>query len=216
MDSTEVPRAIVAIHAPARAFAPGTRTALTRLGYQLISAETAARQSHEKRSRPAIRIVDDRQLETLPAEGNQAGIPIILLTGPRGPLPTAPPAFGTVSRRAGVNELFALVQRALEPRPRTVPRIDTALPARCISGKHGWPAAIHSLSERGCLLHSTERLDPDTRVELYFALPRAGLMQLIAQPSHVRGKCAGLAFRNASERFRSAIADYVTTQLTAA
>jgi len=216
MDSTEVPRAIVAIHAPARAFAPGTRAGLTRLDYHLISAETAARQSHDERRRPAIRIVDDRQLETLPVEGDQTDTPIILLTGPRGPLPTAPPAFGTVRRRAGIGELFALLQRALESRPRSAPRVDTALPARCIRGNHGWPAAIRSLSEKGCLLHSTERLEPDKRLELYFALPQAGLMQLIAQPSHVRGKCAGLAFRSASERLRSAIADFVTTQLTAA
>jgi hypothetical protein len=214
MDPTEAPRAIVAIHAPARAFATGTRTALTRLGYRLVPAESAGRADIDG-CRPAIRLVDDRRLETLPIEGERAGIPIILLTGPRGPLAVAPPAVGTVRRRAGVNEVFALLQRALETRPRSAPRVSTALPARCTRGNHGWPAAIRSLSERGCLLHSTERLEPDKRVELCFALPRAGLMQLIAEPSHVRGKCAGLAFRDAPQRYRSEIASYVTAQLTA-
>jgi ornithine carbamoyltransferase len=40
-------------------------------------------------------------------------------------------------------------------------------------------------------------------------------MQLPAQPSYVQGKLAGLVFRDTSERTRSAIASYVTSQLTA-
>ena len=148
MGPTETPRATVAIHAPARAFAPGTQTALVRLGYRLISAETAA--DHEEDDdwcRPAIRIVDDRQLESVPLEGNGNGIPLILLTGHRGPLASDARAVGTVRRRARVNELYALLQRALEPWPRTVPRVPAALSARCKRGNHGWAAAIRSISE---------------------------------------------------------------------
>ena len=216
MEPTETPRATVAIHAPARAFAPGTQTALARLGYQLISAETAANHSEDDDwYRPTIRIVDDRQLESVPLEGNGEGVPLILLTGHRGPLASDSRAVGTVRRRARVNELFALLQRALEPWPRTVPRIPAALPARCTRGNHGWAAAIRSISEKGCLLLSTERLEPDKRLDLCFALPEAGLMQLPAQPSYVNGKRAGLVFRDTSERSRSAIAEYVTSQLTA-
>jgi hypothetical protein len=216
MDPEETPRSTVAIHAPARAFAPGTQTALARLGYQLVSAETAVNHSEDNDGyRPAIRIVDDRQLESVPLEGNGNGIPLILLTGHRGPLASDSRAVGTVRRRARVNELFALLQRALEPCPRTVPRISAALPARCTRDNHGWAAAIRSISEKGCLLHSTERLEPDKRVDLYFALPEAGLMQLPAQPSYMNGKQAGLVFRDTSERSRSAIADYVSAQLTA-
>jgi hypothetical protein len=114
-----------------------------------------------------------------------------------------------------VNELFALLQRALEPWPRTVPRVPAALPARCTRGNHGWAAAIGSISEKGCLLFSTERLEPEERLDVCFALPREGLMQVPAQPSYVSGKRAGLVFRDTSEQSRSAIADYVNTQLTA-
>ena len=96
-----------------------------------------------------------------------------------------------------------------------MPRVSTALPARCTRGNHGWAAAIRSISEKGCLLQSTEHLEPDKRLDLYFALPTAGLMQLPAQPLYLRGKLAGLVFRDASERSRSAIASYVTSQLTA-
>ncbi len=216
MDSAETPRATVAIHAPARAFAPGTQTALARLGYQLVSAETAANHSENGDwCRPAIRIVDDRQLESVPLENNGNGIPLILLTGHRGPLASDSRAVGTVRRRARVNELFALLQRALEPWPRTVPRVAAALPARCKRGNHGWAAAIRSISEKGCLLLSTERLEPEKRLSIYFTLPREGLIELPAQPSYVSGKRAGLVFRDTSERARSAIAKYVNSQLTA-
>ena len=215
MDPMETTRATVAIHAPARAFAPGTQSALVRLGYHLVSAETAAKHSDGNGCRPAVRIVDDRQLEKLPLEGDGPGSPIILLTGYRGPLASDSRAVGTVRRRARVNELFALLQRALEPWPRSVPRISAALPARCTRGNHSWAGAIHSISEKGCLLHSTERLEPDRRIDLCFALPKDGLVQLPAQPSYVQGKLAGLVFRDTSERSRSAIASYVTSQLTA-
>jgi hypothetical protein len=216
MDPAETPRATVAIHAPARAFAPGTQTAMVRLGYRLVSAETAARHTEDgDPCRPAIRIVDDRQLESIPLESNGNGIPLILLTGHREPPARDPRAVGAVRRRARVNELFVLLQRALEPWPRTVPRVPAALPARCIRGNHGWAAAIGSISEKGCLLLSTERLEPEKRLDVCFALPREGLMQVPAQPSYVSGKRAGLVFRDTTEQSRSAIAHYVNTQLTA-
>ena len=60
-----------------------------------------------------------------------------------------------------------------------------------------------------------ERLEPDRRLDLCFALPKQGLVQLPAQPSYLNGKLAGLVFRDTSEQSRSAIADYVTSQLAA-
>jgi hypothetical protein len=212
MDSPENPRATIAIHAPARAFAVGTQTALARLGYHLVPAETA--EHDDNLSRLSIRIVDDRQLEQVPLESNGQAIPIILLTGHRGPLASDARAVGIVRRRARLNEVFALLQRALEARPRSVPRVPASLPARCTRDNHGWAGAIRSISEKGCLLHSTERLEPDRRVDLCFALPREGLLQIPAQPSYVDGKRAGLVFRDTSEQMRSAIAGYVTAQLT--
>jgi hypothetical protein len=96
-----------------------------------------------------------------------------------------------------------------------VPRVPTALSARCTRGNHGWAAAIRSISEKGCLLQSTEHLEPDQRLDLCFALPTEGLVQIPAQPLYVREKQAGLVFRDTSERSRSAIASYVSAQLTA-
>jgi hypothetical protein len=212
MDSPERSRATVAIHAPTRAFEAGTETALGRLGYHLVRAESAERDVD--RSRFAIRIVDDRRLESVPVEGNGHALPIILLTGPRGPLASDARTVGTVRRRAGLQETFALLQRALEATPRTAPRIPTSLPARCIQGNHGWAGAIRSISEKGCLLHSTERLEPDRRLDLCFALPSQGLVQIPAQPSYVDGKRAGIVFRDTSKQIRTAIAGYVTAQLT--
>jgi hypothetical protein len=212
MDSPESPRATVAVHAPTRAFAAGTETALGRLGYHLVRAESA--EHEEDASRFSIRIVDDRQLEEVPVEGNGHALPIILLTGPRGPIASDARTVGTVLRRAGLKEVFALLQETLEATPRSVPRIPTSLPARCIHGNHGWAGAIRSISEKGCLFHSTERLEPDRRIDLHFALPSEGLLQIPAQPSYVDGKVAGLVFRNPSDQTRSAIEGYVTAQLT--
>lgn len=213
MDSRDNPRVTVALHAPAQAFATGTETALVRLGYHLVRAETA--ELDDERSQPSIRIVDDRQLEKVPVEGNGQAIPIILLTGHRGPLASDARTVGTVRRRARLNEIFELLQHTLEATPRTVPRIPASLPARCTRGNHGWAAAIGSISEKGCLLLSTERLEPEERLDVCFALPREGLMQVPAQPSYVSGKRAGLVFRDTPEQSRSVIADYVNTQLTA-
>ncbi len=212
MDSRDNPRVTVALHAPAQAFATGTETALVRLGYHLVRAETA--ELDDERSQPSIRIVDDRQLEKVPLEGNGQTIPIILLTGHRGPLASDARTVGTVRRRARLNEIFELLQHTLETTPRTVPRIPASLPARCTRGNHGWAGAIRSISEKGCLLHSTERLVPERRIDLYIALPSAGILQIPARPSYVDGKRAGIVFRGTSEQARSAIANYVTAQLT--
>lgn len=212
MDSRETPRATVAIHAPARSFAAGTETALGRLGYHLVRSETA--ELDDDRSQPSIRIVDDRQLEKVPLEGNGQAIPIILLTGHRGTRASDARTVGMVRRRARLNEVYALLQRTLETTPRAVPRIPASLPARCTLGNHGWAGAIRSISEKGCLLHSIEPLEPDRRIDLYFALPSEGLLQIPAQPSYVDGKVAGIVFRDTSEQTRTAIADYVTAQLT--
>jgi hypothetical protein len=215
MDPAETSRATVAVHAPARAFAAGTLAALARLGYRLVQAKATGQLGGDESCKPAIRIVDDRQLENLPLECNGEAVPLILLTSHRGPAASDSRALGSVRRRAGVNELYALLQRALEPLPRSVPRVPAALPARCTRGSHGWAAAIRSISEKGCLLQSTEQLEPDQRVDLCFALPAEGLMQIPAQPIYVRGKQAGLVFRDSSDRSREAIASYVSAQLTA-
>jgi hypothetical protein len=170
--------------------------------------------SHDDPCRPAVRVIDDRQLDEVSRDGDGDPIPIILLTGHRGPVIGDSRAFGVLRRRAQLNELFALLQRALEQSPRAVPRISASLPARCIRGRHGWAGAIRSISEKGCLLQSTERLEPNRRLDLCFTLPREGLLRIPARPSHLDGKVACLVFRGSADRYRPAIASYVNAQLT--
>ena len=201
------------IYAPGQAFAPGTQNALVRLGYNLVSGPTAARLGHASLLRPVLRIVDDRQLAEVPLAGAGAELPMILLTGARGAPTSDARAVGSVRRRAKLRQLFPLLQRALEPIPREVPRILDVIPARATRDGREWSGLIRSLSEKGCLLESASGLEKDLRVELSFPLAGRGVVRLPAQPAYVDGARAGLIFRGASEIARSTIADYVASRL---
>jgi hypothetical protein len=205
-------RRTIAVHAPGGAFAPGAQSALVRLGYNLVTASTAERQSGENDLlRPLLRIVDDRQLDELPVE--RAPLPLVLLTSASGPVSTDARAVGCVRRRARLGDLYPLIQRALESTPRDVPRIEDAIPARCTRDGREWTGLIRSLSERGCLLESARPLEKDLRVEISFPLAGRGLVRLPAQPAYVDGARAGLVFRRLSDLHRASIADYVASRL---
>ena len=184
----------MAVHAPDRAFAPGVQTALMRLGYNLISARTANRQRSEGLLQPQARIVDERQLNELSARDDD--LPQILLIGASSSRKTSPDksTLGPVRRRARLNELYGLLQNALEPIPRSVPRVVDALPARATRGLESWTGAIRSISEKGCLLQTTTPLDEHSHVEICFPLAKQGLVQLPAVPSYHDGEHTGLVF----------------------
>ncbi len=212
------PRTSVAVHAPDRAFAPGVLTALTRLGYNLVSLKTAVRQDGENGPlAPRLRIVDDRRTEELLS--NRDDLPVILLTGARGDAALRGSGLeslviGVVRRRARLAAVYELLQAAFEPRPRSVPRVADALPARATHGAESWAGAIRSISEKGCLLQSTSPLQEDAPVELCFPLADQGLVQIPAQPSYTAGDRTGLVFDEAiPETTRRALAEYVTTRL---
>jgi hypothetical protein len=206
-------RVTVAVHAPDRAFAPGVQTALMRLGYNLISARTAHRQRDDGLLRPQLRIVDERQLSELPARRDD--LPQILLIGSRGSTTTEPdePSLGRVRRRARLADLYQLLQNALEPQPRSVPRVTDALPARATRGLESWSGAIRSISEKGCLLQSTSPFHEESRVEICFPLARQGLVQIPAQPSYREGVRTGLVFDPLPDETRIALARYVEARL---
>ncbi len=206
-------RLTLVIHAPGQAFAPGAQNALVRLGYNLVTATTATRLGAGTPLRPLLRIVDDRQLDLLPVMGPGAELPLILLTGARGPVISDARAAGIVRRRAKLRDLYPLLQRALETHPRDVPRVDDAIPARASRDGREWMGLIRSLSEKGCLLESTTALEKDLRVELSFPLASRGVVRIPAQPSYIEGPRTGLVFRGASELARTVIADYVASRL---
>lgn len=214
MEQPLEPRVTVAVYAPARAFAPGVQSALVRLGYNLITPTTAEGLSGENAPlRPTIRIVDDRELDGAPLEAGTDALPLVLLVGHRGPVTTDARAVGSVRRRAKLEPLFDVLQRALERHPRAVPRTETALPVRALRGERCWAGAIRSLSEKGCRVQGARGLQPDLRVELSFPLPGTGMITVPAQASQVRESEAILLFRDASAETRRAIAGYVADQL---
>lgn len=218
------PRITVAIDAPDRAFAPGVQTALIRLGYNLISKRTADRQAAGQNGEagplvPRLLIVDDRRIPR--KAGLSGNLPVILLTGAQGDVSLRAKALnglaiGVVRRRARLTTLYELLQTAFEACPRSVPRVQDALPARATRGRESWAGAIRSISEKGCLLQSTAALENDQRVELCFPLAENGLVQVSAQTSYQAGDRTGLVFDEAiPETTRRAIADYVTARLAA-
>jgi hypothetical protein len=206
-------RPTLVVHASGQAFAPGAQNALVRLGYHLVSAATAERLLRQGSLRPLLRLVDDRQLQELPLEKPGTELPILLLTGTRGPLPCDARATGMVRRPARLRDLFPLLQRALEANPRGVPRVVDAIPARASREGRHWSGLIRSLSEKGCLLEGARDLERDLRVDLSFPLASRGVMRVQAQPAYEAGPGAGLVFRGASDLARSAIADYVSSRL---
>jgi hypothetical protein len=212
MDAKAPTRLAVACHVSSSALAPGVRTGLERLGYRLVWGRSAAGPGPV--FLPAARIVDDRQLAKLPAEVD-AGVPTIVLVTSRPATPLDDPrVVGAVWRPAALRDLYALLQTALETHPRAVPRVRAALPAKAVSGERGWAGAIVSLSERGCLLRSRQRLPSRRALDLWFALPRDGLVHVVAEPRYADGACTGLVFRETSADSRVAIVDYVAEVLS--
>ena len=147
MEEKLAPRVTVAVHAPPRAFAPGVQHALLRLGYNLVTPDAADALAREPGPlRPALRIVDDRQLDRAPLETGAGALPLVLLVG-RGRLSASDArAVGSVRRRARLEPLFEVFQRTLEATPRSVPRAPTSLPVRALRGERAWAGAIRSLS----------------------------------------------------------------------
>lgn len=208
-------RVTVAVYAPARAFAPGVQSALVRLGYNLITPRTAEDLGGgDGPLCPTIRIVDDRELDHAPLETGPEALPIVLLVGHRGPVVSDARAVGAVRRRARLEPLYEVLQRALERHPRSVPRTATALPVRALRGERCWAGAIRSLSEKGCLVQGARGLERDLRVDLCFPIPGNGMITVPAQASDVRDDGhATLLFRDASRETRRAIAGFVAEQL---
>ncbi|MCP3984842.1 MAG: PilZ domain-containing protein [bacterium] len=192
---------------------------MLRLGYDLVSIPGADRQDDCKESPAAqLMIVDDRRTATMLHPSTR--LPMILLTGAQRHSRSQTDevddsTVGFVQRRASLGALYELLQTTLETCPRSVPRVEDALPARATKGQESFIGAIRSISEKGCLLQSSEALTEDQPVEVCFPLADLGLVQIVAQPSYQAGDCTGLVFdEDTPEATRRALSDYVENRLT--
>jgi hypothetical protein len=187
------------------AFAPGVQLALERLGYKLVPARSGRAEAPD-----AVIVAADR-VSGLEAE---ATAPIIVIGTLRSRNQDDPRVIGAVRSPAELLGLYSLLQRALEAHPRAVPRIDTALPARSLSGGVDTPGAILSLSEKGCLLRSTESLSGHGPLHLQFALPGGKAIYTRAKSCYQAGKESGMVFKELPEASRVAITNFVTSSLS--
>jgi hypothetical protein len=178
-------RRTIASHAPRTDYAPTCEVLLHKLGYSLEAAESA--------QAPALRIVREDRL----AEVGDAGEPIILLTNGRTAREAAPDprAVGRIKRPAKLHEIYRLLQLALEPQPRAVPRVDTDLAAHAQSANGDqWDLRVESLSESGCLVTGPKLPTLETALTMRIEMPWGERITLPADVAYERREQVGLVF----------------------
>jgi hypothetical protein len=216
---TNGPRRILVTFAPTGAFAPMTRTILTRLGYVMLDPEEfESSPISEDGRRPDLHIVDERSLAEVPEDGGPP-VPIIALTGRHGVSGADSRIVGAVRRPAGMHELYRLAQEALEETPRTTPRVPTHIAARCRRRQREWmqpewTVAVLSLSENGCLVRSSEPLLLGAQLVLRFELPRRGVVELDGEVSYQLVPDFGLVFHATAPADRATISSFIAEVLT--
>ncbi len=208
-----MPHRVLVMHAAPEAFAPRTRLLFQKLGYAIVDPdELSALMASGDCERPDLRIVDERSLGEVP-EDSGPQVPIVVLSGRHGVTGADSRIVGAVRRPAGLHELYRLVQQVLEDTPRASPRIPTHLPARCRVGEREWASSVLSLSENGCLMRSPETPTLGTRLEMSFALPRAGMLRIDAEIAYQLVPDLGIVFNGTSPAVRDAIKTYVQEAL---
>ncbi|HEY5656913.1 MAG TPA: PilZ domain-containing protein [Myxococcota bacterium] len=190
-----------------------TRAILTKLGYAILLPEEyeALENVAEAPLRPAMRLVDERQLAEIPEES--PCVPIVVISGCHGVTGADPRIVGAIRRPAGMHELFRLIQQVTEDTPRATLRIPTHLAARCRKDGREWRLTVLSLSENGCLVRSPEPLLLGAQLELEFTLPRAGDIQLAAETAYQLLPDVGLIFHATRTSDREAISRFVSETL---
>ena len=211
METAAVEKHVLISHAGPEAYAPMTRVILAKLGYLILLPEEIASIGDLADTRPIVRLLDERQFAEIPDDGD--GIPIVLVTGRHGATGADSRIAGAVMRPVGMHELYRLIQQLTEETPRSTPRVPTHLPAVCKSDGKEWTSTLLSLSENGCLLRSPEPLPLGRRVELSFALPRAGRLSIAAESAYQLLPDMGMIFHATRQSDREAIAAFVTHSL---
>jgi hypothetical protein len=215
MEPTETrPRRVIAAYARPEAFAPHVRTILARMGYVIVPAEELESvPDWVPDSHPVLRIVDERQLASVPEDETGTPVPMIVLTGRHGVSGADPRIVGALPRPAGLHELYRLMQQALEETPRGTPRAMVHLAATCRQNGREWRTALLSISENGCLLRSPEPIALGTHVDLCFDLPRVGAVETRAETAYQMPPDLGMIFHETPAAVRRAISEFVTAQL---
>lgn len=208
---TAAGKRVLISHAGPEAYAPMTRVILAKLGYLILLPEEIESIRDLADTRPLVRLLDERQFAEIPEDGD--GIPIVLVTGRHGATGADARIAGAVKRPVGMHELYRLIQQLTEDTPRSTLRVPTHLPAVCRSEGKEWTSTLLSLSENGCLVRSPEPLPLGRRVELSFALPRSGRLQLEAETAYQLLPDMGLIFHATRQSDREAIAAFVTNSL---
>ncbi len=202
----------IASYVPPQAYAPRVRAALEGLGYRIIPAATRGRFEDDSWE-PDLRIADERHLDRIPAEDYLPRVPVVLLTGGVRVTWRDRRVVGTVSRPATLEDLYPLLQRALEDTPRTAARAPTELPGRCTQSDRRWMGAIVSLSEKGCLFQTSESLAINQQLNLLFPLPMGQMITARARIIGQQGSSVGMVFDDIAPPLREAVAHYVEGRL---
>jgi hypothetical protein len=205
--------------ASADALGPRTDVILARLGYSLLAPEEfeAVRES-EPGLRADLLLVDERRLEEAARFEDEAGVapPVILLTGQYGVKNSDPRILGAVKRPAGLHDLYCLIQQIFEDTPRSTPRVQTQLRARCARRDQQWDGRVLSISENGCLIRSPESIPLGQRVQIDLDLPNAGPLSLDAEAAYQLLPDIGLVFNALAPEQRTTLQRYVTHSIMTA
>jgi hypothetical protein len=210
-DPIETRRHRIGLYVGSRSLAARTRQELRALGYDLVPIASPAQEPPDWT--PALRVVDERHFDRIPTPQEDRETPVVVLTGARPLAIDDRRIAGRAQRPADTLALYPLFQKALERHPRKVPRVRTQLPARCIREDHRWPGAVMSLSEGGCLLRTTESVEPGVGFNLQFAIPGGQLITARARCVYGRDQNLGVQFCQPSELDRRVIRGYVCQRL---
>ncbi len=189
-----------------------TRTLLGRLGYAVLEPDDFAKCEGEH-GRPDCLLVDERNLADLEDDGGPP-VPVVALTGRHGVTGADSRIVGALRRPVGIHALYRVLQQVLEETPRSVPRVPTHIPATCSRDGSRWSATVLMLSENGCLLRTPAPLILGSRLELSFALPRAGNLEFESEVAYQLVPDVGLIFDAVSPDARRCIGEFVTEALT--
>jgi hypothetical protein len=196
------------------AYVPLARAILARIGYAIVSPDEWKASPTLAERKPALCIVDERQLGQT-SEAELGNTPLIVLCGKGRSAIDDRRAVGLVARPAGLHELFRLLQQALEPVKRGSLRVPTNLPVRLRQAGHEWQGSLLSLSENGCLVRSPEPMELGAELDVAFELPRTGLIETRAETSYQLLPDTGLVFQATPAASRRAIQSFVEAQLAA-
>ena len=216
MANPRTARWLIISYARADAYVPLARVILARMGYSIVPAEEWEDLPTADRDRtPDLRIVDERRLGEIPEDEGLSEVPMIVLTGRNGVSGVDLRVKGAVARPAGLHEIYRLIQQTIEDTPRSTPRVDTHLMARCRNGEREWHGAVLSLSENGCLLRTPEPVNLGSQIEISFDLPRLGTIETEAEFAYQLVPDTGLIFHRTPAASREAILSFVEESLAA-